>query len=150
MIDHPVRRMISNTNKRRRPIRFSIRLPNWVNRLWWVVPLLSVVGLVFRMALKWNFPGSGLVIPSIVELGEYLISILDGLRRFIDAVTQNTLANLTLVFGAAIFSGFVKLLESGEGQASRWSIFLRRVFACLLYTSPSPRDQRGSRMPSSA
>ena len=23
-------------------------------------------------------------------------------------------------------------------------------YACLLYTSPSPRDQRGSRMPSSA
>ena len=26
----------------------------------------------------------------------------------------------------------------------------RNVSACLLYTSPSPRDQRGSRMPSSA
>ena len=26
----------------------------------------------------------------------------------------------------------------------------RRVIGCLLYTSPSPRDQRGSRMPSSA
>ena len=25
-----------------------------------------------------------------------------------------------------------------------------RVKSCLLYTSPSPRDQRGSRMPSSA
>ncbi|VTU72808.1 glutamine amidotransferase [Lactobacillus rhamnosus GG] [Lacticaseibacillus rhamnosus] len=25
-----------------------------------------------------------------------------------------------------------------------------RTKACLLYTSPSPRDQRGSRMPSSA
>jgi len=24
------------------------------------------------------------------------------------------------------------------------------AFSCLLYTSPSPRDQRGSRMPSSA
>ena len=24
------------------------------------------------------------------------------------------------------------------------------ILACLLYTSPSPRDQRGSRMPSSA
>ena len=24
------------------------------------------------------------------------------------------------------------------------------VYVCLLYTSPSPRDQRGSRMPSSA
>ena len=26
----------------------------------------------------------------------------------------------------------------------------RPIFPCLLYTSPSPRDQRGSRMPSSA
>ena len=26
----------------------------------------------------------------------------------------------------------------------------RAARACLLYTSPSPRDQRGSRMPSSA
>ena len=26
----------------------------------------------------------------------------------------------------------------------------RLAYACLLYTSPSPRDQRGSRMPSSA
>ena len=26
----------------------------------------------------------------------------------------------------------------------------KRGYACLLYTSPSPRDQRGSRMPSSA
>ena len=25
-----------------------------------------------------------------------------------------------------------------------------RLLPCLLYTSPSPRDQRGSRMPSSA
>ena len=27
---------------------------------------------------------------------------------------------------------------------------LRHCYSCLLYTSPSPRDQRGSRMPSSA
>ena len=27
---------------------------------------------------------------------------------------------------------------------------LVKLMACLLYTSPSPRDQRGSRMPSSA
>ena len=33
-----------------------------------------------------------------------------------------------------------------------WESILNRylVNACLLYTSPSPRDQRGSRMPSSA
>ena len=29
-------------------------------------------------------------------------------------------------------------------------IVQRQWWACLLYTSPSPRDQRGSRMPSSA
>ena len=28
--------------------------------------------------------------------------------------------------------------------------FIGDVYTCLLYTSPSPRDQRGSRMPSSA
>ena len=27
---------------------------------------------------------------------------------------------------------------------------IKNVIRCLLYTSPSPRDQRGSRMPSSA
>ena len=27
---------------------------------------------------------------------------------------------------------------------------VRKIINCLLYTSPSPRDQRGSRMPSSA
>ena len=39
----------------------------------------------------------------------------------------------------------------------RWMVELDNPFAasnkaafCLLYTSPSPRDQRGSRMPSSA
>ena len=29
-------------------------------------------------------------------------------------------------------------------------LLLGLLFFCLLYTSPSPRDQRGSRMPSSA
>ena len=28
--------------------------------------------------------------------------------------------------------------------------FVEMIWLCLLYTSPSPRDQRGSRMPSSA
>ena len=31
-----------------------------------------------------------------------------------------------------------------------WSVFEQATMTCLLYTSPSPRDQRGSRMPSSA
>ena len=31
-----------------------------------------------------------------------------------------------------------------------WHTDFELVIGCLLYTSPSPRDQRGSRMPSSA
>ena len=31
-----------------------------------------------------------------------------------------------------------------------WSVLMGLIGICLLYTSPSPRDQRGSRMPSSA
>ena len=34
-----------------------------------------------------------------------------------------------------------------KGRSSDQGLLL---IACLLYTSPSPRDQRGSRMPSSA
>ena len=41
-----------------------------------------------------------------------------------------------------------------EGQDGVWKIVLteddEEEEPCLLYTSPSPRDQRGSRMPSSA
>ena len=31
-----------------------------------------------------------------------------------------------------------------------WNVFGEVSFSCLLYTSPSPRDKRQSRMPSSA
>ena len=47
-------------------------------------------------------------------------------------------------------------VDSGGGSSSAGNSPLRPLFEflymsdCLLYTSPSPRDQRGSRMPSSA
>ena len=37
-----------------------------------------------------------------------------------------------------------------NGEALYASDYFPQLYACLLYTSPSPRDQRGSRMPSSA
>ena len=48
---------------------------------------------------------------------------------------------------------FIKYaLQSVEGVAEVASIggYVKQYQVCLLYTSPSPRDQRGSRMPSSA
>ena len=37
-----------------------------------------------------------------------------------------------------------------EAETAVKSVIDRWLADCLLYTSPSPRDQRGSRMPSSA
>ena len=39
-----------------------------------------------------------------------------------------------------------KKIETFRGDSSLFTW----IYSCLLYTSPSPRDQRGSRMPSSA
>ena len=46
-----------------------------------------------------------------------------------------------------------EFLETAKGTAREgmgFEIACAQLCGCLLYTSPSPRDQRGSRMPSSA
>ena len=40
--------------------------------------------------------------------------------------------------------------ENLKFEPSRGGDLFPHLYGCLLYTSPSPRDQRGSRMPSSA
>ena len=50
------------------------------------------------------------------------------------------------VGGSSSASALMAALAVGAGQYGG----AREVYFCLLYTSPSPRDQRGSRMPSSA
>ena len=42
------------------------------------------------------------------------------------------------------------ILELVDFKVAGIVIYCAEVVSCLLYTSPSPRDQRGSRMPSSA
>ena len=49
----------------------------------------------------------------------------------------------------AKFSQVVKASQFERQEVYSW-LFKSRHKGCLLYTSPSPRDQRGSRMPSSA
>ena len=52
------------------------------------------------------------------------------------------------------FGNTIVTITDGTGGAICWSTAGMLGFKgsrnCLLYTSPSPRDQRGSRMPSSA
>ena len=45
-----------------------------------------------------------------------------------------------------VFEDYISL----EGPVGNFSFIPEDNCICLLYTSPSPRDQRGSRMPSSA
>ena len=68
-------------------------------------------------------------------------------------------ATINSISGNAIHGGKITLLRSTgiRDQATRTSLLVEddqitvgTVDTCLLYTSPSPRDQRGSRMPSSA
>ena len=65
------------------------------------------------------------------------------------ALKKTQLLDITSVTGIAtvsILTVGVTPTAGGVGVAS--TSYIKNV--CLLYTSPSPRDQRGSRMPSSA
>ena len=44
----------------------------------------------------------------------------------------------------------MRVIACGTGMPTPRPAQAAACFLCLLYTSPSPRDQRGSRMPSSA
>ena len=58
-----------------------------------------------------------------------------------DKAVQRVLAQMQL-------DGWAKFNSLSSGMKRR--VLLAQAIVCLLYTSPSPRDQRGSRMPSSA
>ena len=51
---------------------------------------------------------------------------------------------------AKLLSPFKSTIAHGFLVLSLLPKFLEETYACLLYTSPSPRDISGSRMPSSA
>ena len=46
--------------------------------------------------------------------------------------------------------GIVIVTMNMDGPVNSMNKEFGPLYTCLLYTSPSPRDQRGSRMPSSA
>ena len=100
----------------------------------YVVPLLSPVPDLDT--LDDIFLGTTLAVPDLegslskVMIGAFTVESIDGHKRGVGASLTN-------------FQYHLKL----EGYPTQMGIW-RHV--CLLYTSPSPRDQRGSRMPSSA
>ena len=67
------------------------------------------------------------------------------LDRVLEAIATCAGDTDLLVFPETCLTGFLSAVQLAECAET-----LDGPSACLLYTSPSPRDQRGSRMPSSA
>ena len=63
-------------------------------------------------------------------------------------VSEPTVATSTN--SATIVEEIVRVVPEHDFRVKVFIPYHRKDWICLLYTSPSPRDQRGSRMPSSA
>ena len=97
------------------------------------VELLSSDGTYSRLP-DIGYSGSGYSFYELGELGEGLYTY-----RVSDAKGKHVSNSLTLKVETT--DRFLSFVETEIRDES---------YLCLLYTSPSPRDQRGSRMPSSA
>ena len=104
------------------------------------------------------------------QSGEQFLSIGASIVRLIGSITGSEEVILSLGANTALAAGGVSVLTAGVlaasaaftalaanplglalvGVAAAFAAVSTVTNACLLYTSPSPRDQRGSRMPSSA
>ena len=110
---------------------------------------LVVVAGVWKNGLKWFkiFAPAGLPAPMYLLIVP--IEVISFLSRPVTLAVR-LFANMTAGHVMLkIFAIFIAYLMGGGG----WKIFAAIgpiIGTCLLYTSPSPRDQRGSRMPSSA
>ena len=82
--------------------------------------------------------GSKLTGTFLTETGDY---------RFLEGIVQGKKMYLSVFDGAHAFL-FEALIEDDNSLVGVFKS--GKHYTCLLYTSPSPRDQRGSRMPSSA
>ena len=84
---------------------------------------------------------------SVAQLSEMLSDLTvrrEGRVVYQGSAVVTTLINtgIYLVMSATLTDPWKDLTNLGHDST--------QIKACLLYTSPSPRDQRGSRMPSSA
>ena len=79
----------------------------------------------------------------------------DDLNKLQRKVFKMDLGNpiITTLVGLVVFYIGLKMFSGGMksmGNIDHLSWFIANPYYCLLYTSPSPRDKRQSRMPSSA
>ena len=89
------------------------------------------------LAIGWHTPNSGSnTVTELINQGD------------VDLLGSPDLVELLLEF----HSTAMRHADANDALVREASKYRKRIWdvSCLLYTSPSPRDQRGSRMPSSA
>ena len=126
---------------------------------------LPGIGLAFAIMTSLGFSGKslpGLILGATVTglLGVLLVLAIRRTTRLKDDAAMGIVLSVFFGLGVTIIrmvqqipgtsaaglEGFI----TGKTASMVWSDFILILLTCLLYTSPSPRDQRGSRMPSSA
>ena len=111
---------------------------------------ITFSGSVIAFAkLNGNMSGAPIMLPF-----RHFINIALGLAIavVIGMMMMSGGANPTLLWillGLTFLIGFLLIIPIG-GADMPVVVSMLNSYSCLLYTSPSPRDQRGSRMPSSA
>ena len=95
---------------------------------------LTIIGLGYvGLPLAQEACRSGLAVAGL-DVSNAVVDGLNGGVSHVDDLDDGDVAEM-------LRTGFIATTDTS---------CLETVDACLLYTSPSPRDQRGSRMPSSA
>ena len=74
----------------------------------------------------------------------------NGIRQYVSRGYGGAKSAARRMGGTASTAGGLAGILSSDTRTTTQSDHLNALSFCLLYTSPSPRDQRGSRMPSSA
>ena len=76
-----------------------------------------------------------------------LLGLLIGL-----SATEGLSALSGIIIGVIVALIIANALQkkNREAKLKEHELEAKQIISCLLYTSPSPRDQRGSRMPASA
>ena len=119
--------------------------PTSITSFFAVVP--KVAGLA--VLIKFMFiPFSNIL--SEWQLIIIFISIASMILGAVAAIVQKNIKRL-LAYSSIGHVGYALAgVATGVISGYESSIIYISIYVCLLYTSPSPRDQRGSRMPSSA
>ena len=119
------------------------RIPSWVKSIIAIIVTTVLCYKVYETPITLQFD-----FPAFLSLLLALFSVaLAALFYFKATDTSNAFYDNTYKFSQDV-AGLLAKIESGFGERLR---HLDETYkGCLLYTSPSPRDQRGYRMPSSA